>query len=224
MKAIHLVIAGFLFLSGCGQPGDSPRSNTDSDPKPRASKMLKPEIQEQVATLVRAGFYSKKRLLQIVSEELYAPGEVNPDDLAAVIDEEVAKLESEKKTWPAVTDCDRLDAAFAALTKRGILALHNAGFTQSDGYEDVRAALKNHPQKSTVVGYCFYHGQDVEHAVHGEGLHLAFGPVNPKDEVAKGPEIGRTVRDELERAGLKIEWDGTFATRMYLPHFVWRRR
>jgi hypothetical protein len=154
---------------------------------------------------------------------LYAPGELDPDDLTAAIDEEIAKHEAEKKAWPAVTDCDRLDAAFAALSKRGIIALHNAGFTQSDGYEDFRAALKSHPQRATVVGYCFYHSQDVEHAVQGEGLYLAFGPVHPKDEDTKGPEIGRVVREELERAGLKVKWDGTFNTRMCIPQFVWQR-
>jgi len=141
--------------------------------------MLKPGARDEIAKLVRAGFYDKKRLTQIVGEELYAPGELDPAELATAIDEEVAKHEAEKRSWPAVTDCDRLDAAFAALNKRAIIALHNAGFTQSDGYEDFRAALKRHPQRATVIGYCYYHSQDVKHAVQGEGLSLAFGPVSP---------------------------------------------
>lgn len=186
--------------------------------------MVKPAFRDELVTLVRAGFYDKKRLTQIVAEELYAPGELDPAEVAAAVDEEFAKHEAQKKTWPAVTDCDRLYSAFAALNKRGIIALHNAGFTQSDGYEDFRAALKNHPQRATVVGYCFYHSQDVEHAVRGEGLYLAFGPVQAKDEETKGAEIGKLVREELERAGLKVQWDGTFATRMSIPQIVWQKR
>jgi hypothetical protein len=221
---VRLTIAVLLLLAGCGKRTDPPRAEPEGGPKPRAKNMLKPDVRDEIAKLVRAGFYDKKRLLQIVGEELYAPGELDPNDLAAAIDEEVAKHEAEKKAWPDVTDCDRLNAAFAALNKRGIIALHNAGFTQSDGYEDFRAALKSHPQRATVLGYCFYDSQDVEHAVQGEGLHLAFGPVRPKDEESKGPEIGRIVREELERAGLKVKWDGTFATRMSVPQFVWQRR
>jgi hypothetical protein len=162
--------------------------------------------------------------MEIFCEERYAPGELDPEDVSAAIDEELTKYESEKRTWPDVTDCDRLNAAFAAMNKRGIIALQNAGYTQSDGYEDFRAALKQHRRRPAVVGYCFYHGQDVERAIRGEGLFLAFGPVDPRDEKVKGPEIGKMVREELERAGLQVEWDGTFATRMRVPRLVWQRR
>jgi Domain of unknown function (DUF6891) len=224
MKTVCLTIAAIFLLSGCRRSTNSPRVEPEERPKPETKKMLTPGVRDEIAKLVRTGFYDKKRLTQIVGEELYAPGELDPADLESAIDEAVAKHEAAKKTWPAVTDCDRLDAAFAELNKRGIIALHNAGFTQSDGYEDFRAALKKHPKRATVIGYCFYHSQDVEHAVQGEGLYLAFGPARAKEEETKGSEIGRVVRDELERAGLKVEWDGTFNTRMYVPQFVWQKR
>jgi hypothetical protein len=224
MKRLAFVIGVSVFVAGCGSSDPSRKPETDSKPTEPTVNTLKPEIREEMTTLVRAGFYNKKRLMEILCEEMYAPGELNPTDVSAAIDEELAKYEAEKKTWPAVTDCDRLDAAFAAMNRRGIIALQNAGYTQTDGYEDFRHALENHPRRSTVIGYCFYHGQDLERAIHGEGLFFAFGPVDPSDEEVKGPTIGKVVREELEHAGLKVEWDGTFATRLSVPCLVWQRR
>jgi len=187
-------------------------------------KMLEPEVLEEISTLVRSGFYNKERLVTVFCEEMYAPGQLNPNEVSTQIDVAFEKWKSEKQTWPAVTDCDRLDSAFTAMNNRGIIALQNAGYTQSDGYSDFREALENHPNKSSVVGYCFYHAQDVERAVRGGGLYLAFGPVDPKDEETKGLEIGNIVRNELERTGLQVDWDGKWDKRLSIPKLVWQRR
>jgi hypothetical protein len=224
MKRLAFLIAVSVFVAGCGNSDPSRKPATDPKPAERTVSTLKPEIRDEVATLVRAGFYNKNRIMEILCEEIYTQGELNPTDVSAAIDEELARLQAEKKTWPAVTDCDRLDAAFAAMNRRGVIALQNAGYTQTDGYEDFRAALEKHPRRSSVIGYCFYQGQDLERAIHGEGLFLAFGPVDPRDEEVKGSGIGKVVREELERAGLKVEWDGTFATRLRVPRLVWQRR
>lgn len=186
--------------------------------------MLPSETREEISALVRSGFYNKDRLMDIFCEEMYAPGELEPNDVSVALDSEFTKWEAEKHTWPDVTDCDRLDSAFAAMNKRGIVAMQNAGYTQSDGFDDFREAYENHPNKSSVLGYCFYHGQDLERAVRGAGLFLAFGPVNPSEEETKGPLIGNIVREELEHAGLRVEWDGTFNKRLSVPELVWQRR
>ncbi|WP_431732095.1 DUF6891 domain-containing protein, partial [Adonisia turfae] len=98
--------------------------------------MLSSETVQEIAALVRSGFYRKNRLMDIFCEEMYAPGDLEPDEVSAAIDVEFETWEAEKQTWPEVTDCDRLDSAFAAINERGIIALQNAGYTQSDGYED----------------------------------------------------------------------------------------
>jgi hypothetical protein len=144
--------------------------------------------------------------------------------VAAAIDAATEEWNNEKKQWPAVTDCDRLDKAFAAINNRGVITLQNAGYTQSDGYDDFREAYDHHANKSNVIGYCFYHGQDLERAVRGGGLFLAFGPTDPAAEETQGPHVGNIVREELERVGLEVVWDGTFANRMHIPHLVWRKR
>lgn len=219
-----VAVIGCALLPGCGRPSESvpPRSKIGIAAESR--KMLAPEAKEEIGVLVRSGFYDKERLIDIICEEMYEPGELEPNEVSSIIDAETEKLAKEKKGWPAVTDCDRLDAAFNALAKRGVISLHNAGYTQSDGHDDFREAYAQHRNKGSIVGYCFYHGQDVERAVRGGELYLAFGPVDPDREEIEGPKVGKIVCEELERAGLKVDWDGTFAKRMSLPKFVWQKR
>ena len=77
---------------------------------------------------------------------------------------------------------------------------------------------------SHVVGYCFFHGQDLERALDGEGLYLAFGPIDPSQEPTDGPEVGKRVVAALAKEGLPADWDGTFSKRILLPRFEWKRR
>jgi hypothetical protein len=186
--------------------------------------MLSSEIVDEIRTQVRCGCYDKQGLMALFCEEMYQPGELSPNEVSAVLDRELHQFESEKASWPTVTDCDRLDRAFEAIGQRGIIALHNAGYTQSDGYEAVNEAYVDVEDEEQIIGYCFYHGQDLEHAVREGGLYLAFGPADPEDEEAQGPIVGRVICEELERAGLEVEWDGTFQQRIYLPKLRWQRR
>src|SRR5882757_6037581 len=101
----------------------------------------------EIRTLVRGGFNRRDEIVSIVCEEMYAPGELDQQEIEASVDSEFAALEEEKARWPAVTDCEKLDAVFQALNQRGLIALQNAGYTQSDGYDDVRATYQSHFDK-----------------------------------------------------------------------------
>ena len=219
-----IVAVSCVVLSGCAQRDAADRQKPDLDPTTNSKKMLTPETLAEVSELVRSGFYDKERLMEVLCEEMYSPGELDRKDVEAALDLAFAKWESEKQTWPDVTDCDRLDSAFAAIEGRGVIPLQNAGNTQSDGHDDFRDTYDSHPNKASVIGYCFYHGQDLERAVRGEGLMIAFGPVDPKDEETKGAEVGNIIREELERAGFKVDWNGKFDRRLNIPDLVWQRR
>ena len=186
--------------------------------------MLDEETKDTIRVLVRSGFYDPDAIVEIVCEEMFEPGEMDASEVSAAVESEFTAVENESLSWPAVTDCDRLDQVFEALNARGVIALQNAGYTQSDGYDDFREAYEGHADRDGVTGYCFYHGQDLERAVHGEGLYLAFGPIDPDDEATKGIEVGETIRKELERAGFKVEWDGTFQQRIFVPEMNWQKR
>ena len=186
--------------------------------------MLEPETKLDISSMVRTGFYDRDRLIEVFTEEMYAPGELDSNDVVSTIDSEFVLYEEEKLSYPATTDCDRLDTAFNNINERGVIALQNAGYTQSDGYEDINDALSDHPNSKSIIGYCFYHCQDLERAVNGGGLYFAFGPIDPAKEQTDGLKVGEIVRDELVNAGLLVDWDGTFEKRLSVPNLKWQKR
>lgn len=99
--------------------------------------MLENETQAEIASLVRSGFCDRQRLIEVFTEEMYAPGELDANEVESEIDTQFALYEQEKLAYPAITDCDRLDAAFAKMNERGVIAMQNAGYTQSEGFDDV---------------------------------------------------------------------------------------
>ena len=80
---------------------------------------LPKETLQEIDALVRGGFEDRDRIVEIFCEEKYAPGELDPAAVAAAVDSAFAALETEIAGWPSVTDCDKLDRAFAALNHRG---------------------------------------------------------------------------------------------------------
>ncbi|MES2612823.1 MAG: hypothetical protein V4679_21395 [Pseudomonadota bacterium] len=182
------------------------------------------DVLNEIDGFVRGGFEDRDRIIEILTEEMYEPGELDAAEVERAVDAAVRTHGQAKRDWPATTDCDRLDAAFAALAQHGVIALQNAGTTQSDGYEDVTEAYHNAPDRADIVGYCFYHGQDLARAVHGGGLFLAFGPMDADTEETEGPRIGALIASELQRAGLPVQWNGTFNQRICIPGIDWKRR
>lgn len=186
-----------------------------------------PLDQEAAATIqrmVHAGFWSTQEIVTILTEEVYAPVELERDEVEAAVIAAQDAHDVEMQTWPVVTDCDRLREAFRALNAQGVLALENAGLDQSDGYDEFRSALAADHDQQRVVGYCFYHRQDVESALDGYGLYLAHGPRDPRDERTKGSAVGQMVIEELKAAGLAPSWNGDFRQRIHIPTFDWKRR
>jgi hypothetical protein len=176
-------------------------------------------ILDAIKTYVWSGFYSPADVQQAIGDLL----EEGADEamLRAAVLPEFEKKARAELGWPPETDCDRLDAAFESLEEQGILALHNAGNTMSDGHEDAAAILEESGD-ATFVGYCFYHGQDVERAIAGGGLLIAFDHV--EGDVPDKKVIGQAVQAALEAEGLATEWNDDPETRINLPDFDWKRR
>ena len=118
-------------------------------------------------------------------------------------------------------DRQKLDLAFRALRKRGFIALHDAGYTLSDAFEDLKSAFSKHPDPDSVFGFCVYHRQDVEGAIGGHGLNLGFTTARAEDEEKMGVEVGKIIKKELEKVGLNVDWNGSLTERICLPEFDW---
>ena len=168
---------------------------------------------------VWSGYYSADAINKRIDDILDA----SCDEKAlrgAIVPELAAKIAAEKD-WPGVTDCDRLDSVFYRLHEDGICALGNTGYEMSDGYPEVAEVVASAPANH-YRGYCFYHGQDVEGALAGHGLALAFGALD--DDPQRGIAVGNAVVEALSEAGFDVAWDGSISTRISIPKFSWQRR
>lgn len=176
-------------------------------------------IEDDFRIRVWSGFYTLSDVLSVIEDS--DESEIDPEELAEFVRSEFQAKRAAEATWPAVTDCTRLDEVFDSLNSSGIIALQNAGYTMSDGISDVSEELANR-DAAEVRGYCFYHEQDVGRAVDGYGLSIAYGDVADTENGKR--EIGQLVKAELERRDFIVTWDGNPDTRLDLPKIVWRRR
>ena len=154
----------------------------------------------------------------LISEEQVVPKAASLEKFAKRVWDQ--KLQ-EEKSWPDVTDFERLDSVFERLLSLRIVALHKAGFTMSDGLYDVSEYAENNPE-GQYLGYCFYHGQDTARAVEGEPLFLAFGDLSSDDDARRRKFADIIVR-ELKAEGFKPRWDGDVQKRIELPLKYQRR-
>lgn len=183
--------------------------------------MLDSQERDIIRNAIWAGFHDDEDIADLIDDLLIDEPGLDADALWAYARGEQQAKMAEAATWPAHTDCDRLDAAFDALGAVRILALHNAGYTRSDGHAEAAEALAEVPE-GVFDGYCFYHGQDVEGALAGGSLWIAFDHVEGGDGDRAG--VARRILAALAEAGLAPAWTGDVNRRIELPAFDWKRR
>jgi hypothetical protein len=168
---------------------------------------------------VWSGFYTFVEIDRLL-DGVIAP-DCNVLMLRTSIASEIERKRGAEATWPAKTDCDKLDRVFLDLHERGICALSNTGDDLAGGLAEVRETLANSPP-DVYRAWCYYHRGDVAQALDGGGLHLAFGAAN--DSAATSVGFGRTIVELLRGAGLLATWSGAAGDRIALPAFIWQRR
>ncbi len=190
------------------------------------------QIQRIVSEGLAAAFRTQEHVLaQAInaSEEEIDRQEVDRV-VRQVLSAALAARHIEMASWPAITDCDRLDAAFEELNAQGIMARHNWWCCGNCGAAAMPAEvdrLGGSFEGRPIVGYTFYHSQDTEAAVRGYGLGLAYGSTEGAPNEAACEEqclgIARRVCDALTKHGLGVDWDGTYAKRIGVT-LKWQRR
>jgi len=171
----------------------------------------------RIRTWVWSGFYDREDVL-LMLDDVLEPS-VDADQMRAAVRKEFREKLVAERGWPAVTDPDRLSSAFDELDAQGICALQNAGVTQSDGYNDVLHAITG--KEAKYRGYCFFHEQDLERAIAGQGLYIAFGLI---DTGSRDVELGKSVHRALVNQGFVVDWDETAKTRILVRNIEWLRR
>lgn len=172
---------------------------------------------------IRGGFEPIDSIREIAFERAEEDG--FQGDAEAFVDgliaEQLAARQAAERDWPAVTDCDRLDAAFATLEARGVVARQNFTCCQTCGHAGIQDEMENAVGTREVHGYAFFHEQDTESAIAGGDLYLAYGP--RREAEGDTVKVGHEVCDALRDAGLSPDWDGDASSRIRLP-LKWQRR
>lgn len=133
--------------------------------------------------------------------------------------EEQRRRETE---WPAVTDWDRFDAAFAALEENGIVCRHNFSCCGTCAAGEIWDEIKAERDKGReIVGCAHYNVQDTDSAVEGYGVYLSYGSVLEGERAAVS--IGHEIAEAMRGQGLGVGWDGTWAKRIFVK-MEWQRR
>lgn len=181
-------------------------------------------LRAQVRRDVAGGFYDDDAILtnanQQFEEELPRP--VLRRQASAALRQALAEHRAAEETWPGLTDCDRLDAAFAVLEAEGIVARQNFTCCGTCGASEIWEEIEAEQEAGAVVqGYAFFHMQDTEAAVEGDGLYLNYGACAEGDAAAIA--TGHRIVAALEAQGLSTGWDGRLATRIGVS-LDWKKR
>jgi hypothetical protein len=187
-------------------------------------------LEHVVAVDCRSGLYEEANILAALEEIIEIElGARDPALLADMLPKVRAGLEAqarEEATWSARTTNDRLDCAFADLDARGIVTAQSLGDTLDAGL--ARIVEMSAAREDIVHGATFYHRQDLERGVRGEGLELAFTGLSedpdPGVRIAHQKDVAREIVHVLAHHGVHASWDGSETTRIRLDPFVWQRR
>ena len=207
--------------SVAGEPEGGPPHLRARKPKPPAEEL----IREQARARVAEGYQSRDDiidwLVDVFGDDY--PG-MDMESLATrSTDAALVAQRREEATWKGATDCDRLDAAFARLEKGGILARQKYADCQNCGVSDISAEMEEaHKKGQRVVGYTFFHDQDVEGIVESGSLYLSYGAYADDDEASR--KVGSRIVGALRSAGLDAQWSGSVEDRIQLVDLTWHKR
>jgi hypothetical protein len=143
-------------------------------------------------------------------------------ELEKLVREEVDARLREEATWPLVTDCDRLNAAFKQLNDEGIVARQHFSCCPNCGHRHMEREVERFEKEGREAwGYVFYDIQSTDAAIEIGELTLNYGGL--ADDEESTVFIGELVVDALRDHGLNVEWDGD-PKKTILVKLVWMRR
>jgi hypothetical protein len=216
MNYLTVILALCVLAAGCQPESTATKSPVTEE----AFQELREYIRLEVAAGFELGDVIARNAVEYLADD-YDPAALTPH-AKKITRELIAAHKREQASWPETTDCDRLDAAFAELESSGVVCRQNFTCCRTCGADEIRDEMQQVARSGkTVRGYAFYHMQDTESAVEGEGLYLSYGAV--QDREAAAVKIGQEVATALKQQGLQVDWDGTWAKRIGVS-LEWRRR
>jgi hypothetical protein len=185
------------------------------------------EIVELADRIVRSGFSTRDEavaeIVQVMSDGSAADFQAGVEK---AVDRALVAQDHEERMW-GTTDNDRLGRAAFALEANGVLFRQNFACCQSCGFSKIPAEVNDAAAAGrTVRGFVFFHWNDTERAIDGDGLSLSYaaiGSFDPDAYTASALALATEVVDALRREGLQAVWPGHLDQRITLP-LRWQRR
>jgi hypothetical protein len=219
------LLASLPAVGGCHTKPAVPAASVKAKAAPaRSPQETIDELRQTIERDVAAGFLTPDEIertsLEIYSDDM-DPALLRPEAQKFLRDS-LAKHAADQAAWPAVTDCDRLDKAFAELEQHGIVARQNFSDCGTCGVAEIVDEIDATRKKGREVrGYVFYHMQDTESAADGGGLYLNYGSVDAGEKAAL--VIAGEAVESLKRQGLETNWNGSIRERIGVK-LDWKRR
>ncbi len=184
---------------------------------------------DAIVNQIKMGFKSPDDIYEYLTEMVEDEGmedEIDMDWVKETIDSEYsARVKASEAEWRYPTDPYRLADAFEELRSLGIIALHNAGYTISDGESDV-IEIEHSLREDGIVseGYCFYHEQDLERAIDPDEpmLHLAFQKIDNSDPEVTA-KVGKIIVEVLQKHHFNVDWNGDVNKRIIISPILWNK-
>lgn len=193
-----------------------------ADDAENVDEALADYLEGQLILNVRAGFLSNDEIaeecMEYIEEEY---PEVESHISEGKLQEIVKGYRDEYANTGKQENYLKLDSAFQKLYKQGIVALHYAGYVQSDGFDDCNEIATDMDENGeTVIGCCFYTLQDLEHVLNEDttSLRISFGNYFDKPTAV---EIGKMIVKELEEAGFVTEWNQSADEKIAIQDMKW---
>ncbi len=188
------------------------------------TEKIKQEALEQLELDIKFGFENESELFDSIREMFYEVADFDENWLIQTISEKYSGHLSEGRTWTHPTDFERLAKAFDELIKEKIVCHHFAGFTKSDGEEDCMETIEQLDELGIkALGFCYYHSQDLEHAIDPtlKNLFLGFDSANENDMEAL--IVANKIVEKLKENGFEVNWPGTVNKRIEILNIDWKK-
>lgn len=183
------------------------------------------EIEDALHFYVHSGFYSKDDIFKHACDLFedicgYKNATCPPEAyIKQMVDGFIAGA---KPVATNTNNYSRLKNVFDTLNRERIIAIHFAGYTLDDGFDEVGTVFRFMKDNDIPRrGYCFYHQQDIERAMSEsvKRLFLAFHSMNDDKQIAV--EVGERIVELLVENGFDVEWNHSPDSRIEINHFLW---
>ncbi|MFJ9408425.1 DUF6891 domain-containing protein [Streptomyces sp. NPDC101393] len=174
--------------------------------------------EEQARKDIRSGLRDFQRIAQGVRDHFDpAVTPVSPDEARRIVADLWEERLEEQQQGPEVTDADRVAGAFAALDTQGLTARMDFGCCGTCGTGEI-----GHERAEGDHGFVFFHHQDTDALVAGQGLAVRYGAYEESGQ--DRAEVGRAVVAALAGVGLPVQWDGNPDNVISVSPLDWRKR